>query len=472
MPRLSAKAVAAASAVNRLLVVDYTQMVAAVAATGTITIVNYTETGATITVGGVAFQEGVAFTAVTSNDATASALAAALTAAIATTLNGVITSAVAVGAVVTVTAPAGSNGNGVTLASNNASFATVSGETLSGGDDATQNITFPDKEFIVGEDFTSATSNNATATSIAAAIQGDLPSGIQSASADGALITITATPGAAGNAITILLDEAPGGDSGGLQLVPGRSEFQGGVTAASLTRGAATGRGAASNRLNVFNFPNSLLFASASNQYGSVSTPADVQVSSRTIEFWAMFRTLPASTMPIFSLGLSNYYFGFTTGSMIASYADSGAVQRTAFSSALGLRRHVWAHYAITVETSGNDVTRTFYRNGMQVGTTTNSTGHSSTYGSTLYLATFAPASLNFDGYLANVGFYNRALSATEVVARARNIPVTSGLIHRWLMSEGSGATVADSVGSANFALTNTPTWLSTVVPMKARTAV
>ena len=213
------------------------------------------------------------------------------------------------------------------------------------------------------------------------------------------------------------------------------------------------------------------MFDAASNEYGSVAAPADVLVTSRTVELWARFRTLPASTQPFFSLGAANYYFGFTTNSMIASYTDSGAVQRTAFSNNLQWRRNSWDHYAITVETSGNDVIRTFYKNGVQFGTATNSTGHGTAYGATLYMGVFTPGSLNLDGYIANMGFYGRALTAAEVLRRARNLPVTSGQLHRWLMSEGSGATAADSVGSANFALTNTPTWLSGVVPMKSRSA-
>jgi len=106
----------------------------AIAATGTATIVDYSAlSGATVTVGSTVLTEGVEWTAATSNEATATSLAAAIHA-----LANV--NAAAVGAVVTVTAAtAGIAGNSIGLATNGGSDLTLgglSGGNLSGGADA------------------------------------------------------------------------------------------------------------------------------------------------------------------------------------------------------------------------------------------------------------------------------------------------------------------------------------------------
>ena len=104
------------------------------AASGTFTITDYTAIGLdTFTIAGTALVENTDFVAGANNDATASNLAAAITA------NGTLAAAgifaEAVGAVVTVKAP-GVAGNAVTLAytdSGSGVAATVSGATLTGG---------------------------------------------------------------------------------------------------------------------------------------------------------------------------------------------------------------------------------------------------------------------------------------------------------------------------------------------------
>jgi len=98
-------------------------------ATGTVTIVDYTLlAGKTVTTNAVTKTEGADWTAAVSNPATATSLAAALDA-----IAGV--SAVAVGAVVTITADAfGILGNAIGLSTNAAAgAATVSGAALAGG---------------------------------------------------------------------------------------------------------------------------------------------------------------------------------------------------------------------------------------------------------------------------------------------------------------------------------------------------
>ena len=246
-----------------------------------------------------------------------------------------------------------------------------------------------------------------------------------------------------------------------------------------MPRNVVSSRVASANRAAVstgrsipFDFANSLTFSASGNSYGSAVAPADIKVNARSIEWWTLFDIVPTGTSPIFSLGVAHYYMGFNLNSLMHSYRDAAEVQRTVFSNTTIFRPSVWEHFAITLETTGMDVVMTFYRNGTQIGTTTRTDGHSAAYGANLYLATFAPASLNLNGKLANFGFYNRALTAAEVLDRSRRMPVTSGNLHRWLATEGSGASLGDSIGSTTFTLTNSPTWSSVNVPSKARVAV
>jgi len=109
-----------------------------VAATGSFTVVDYTQAGSiTLTVGSTNFVEGVDWTAATDNPTTAGSIASAInTAAI-----GV--SALAVGAVVNITAvvgipsPTGPEGNSIALVTTNSGAVSVSGANLTGGRDWT-----------------------------------------------------------------------------------------------------------------------------------------------------------------------------------------------------------------------------------------------------------------------------------------------------------------------------------------------
>jgi len=110
---------------------DSVPLVAAIAAEGTYTVVDYTGlTGDTVTVNGTVLTEGVEWTAATSNNATATSLAAAINALAAV-------NATALGAVVTVVAATpGTAGNAITLVTGGGADLTRSGATLAGGEAA------------------------------------------------------------------------------------------------------------------------------------------------------------------------------------------------------------------------------------------------------------------------------------------------------------------------------------------------
>jgi hypothetical protein len=67
-----------------------------------------------------------------------------------------------------------------------------------------------------------------------------------------------------------------------------------------------------------------------------------------------------------------------------------------------------------------------------------------------------------FSGVIDEARIWNRALSQGEIAAN-KNLELTSGsgLIARWGMDEGSGTTIASSVGTFPGTLTNGPTWVA-----------
>jgi len=181
-------------------VVDYTKLSLA-SAKGTATVVDYTMlAGAVLTIHGHALTEGVEWTAATSNSATATSLASAITTATATTLS----TGSALGAVVTITAnTAGAVGNTITLTTSDAVHLPVSGATLTGGQNNAI-LTVNGISLTQGTQWTAATNNNATATSLANAITTATATTLSTGSAVGNVITVTANAaGPSGDNITL-----------------------------------------------------------------------------------------------------------------------------------------------------------------------------------------------------------------------------------------------------------------------------
>lgn len=153
-------------------------------ASGTVTVVDYTAlAGKILTVAGHALTEGVEWTAATSNDATADSLAAAIDA-----LTEVDAANPAANAITVVAHTAGTAGNAITLATGDVVNLTISGAVLSGGI-AAATVNVNGTTLTESTDFNAVTSNNQTATNLAAAIDA---LSLVGAAAVGAIVTVTA----------------------------------------------------------------------------------------------------------------------------------------------------------------------------------------------------------------------------------------------------------------------------------------
>lgn len=195
----------------------------------------------------------------TSDNAAATDLAASITADARTpvTVPSIDQTAVAVGAVVTITASTpGTGGNSIDLSSSNGTRLAVSGAFLAGGA-AADTVTVNGLVYTAvagakanNTQFSTDTSDNATATDLADSIENDARTGVTvpsinlSASAAVATVTIVAdTPGTGGNAIDLA-------SSNGTRLAVSAAFLDGGLNADVATVNGLTYTGVAGVKAN------------------------------------------------------------------------------------------------------------------------------------------------------------------------------------------------------------------------------
>lgn len=224
------------------------------AATGTITIASYAECNAAAATGSITYGapdngdtvvvDGNTFTKVAAAPAAGEFTTIAELTALVNALATV--NATDDGTTISIVADtAGTAGNSITLSvgGGNTGTLAVSGATLTGGE-AVVTVTVNGVAFVAGTDFTAATSNTATATSLRAAINASedvLLAGIVTAGGSGADVTITAdTAGAAGNDITLATSETDAVTVSGANLTGGDDANNTGVLSVRITGVDAT----------------------------------------------------------------------------------------------------------------------------------------------------------------------------------------------------------------------------------------
>lgn len=166
----------------------------------------------TVTANGTVLTESVDFNAVTSNNQTATNIAAAIDAV------ALLDATATTNVVTIVAATAGTAGNALTLATSDATNLAKSGTTLAGGI-AASTVTANGTVLTESTDFNAVTSNNQTATNIAAAIDAVA---LLDATATSAVVTIVAaTAGTGGNALTLATSDASNLAKSGTTLAGG-----------------------------------------------------------------------------------------------------------------------------------------------------------------------------------------------------------------------------------------------------------
>lgn len=124
------------------------------------------------------------------------------------------------------------------------------------------------------------------------------------------------------------------------------------------------------------------------------------------------------------------------------------------------LTKGVWNHISVTYDGS----TMTMYLNGVSQASVV--IGLNITF-STMKIGD--GYSGKFNGKIASVRAYDRALSAAEVTANYNGQVTRTGLVGEWLFQEGQGTTAYDTSGNGNNGAINGATYLIKKAPQKAK---
>ncbi|MCB0119542.1 MAG: hypothetical protein KDD72_10975, partial [Anaerolineales bacterium] len=224
-----------------------------------------------------------------------------------------------------------------------------------------------------------------------------------------------------------------------------------------------------------------------SNQYVTFGTGNALAYPVYTVETWFK-RTgtgvgvttggggIP-SAIPLITKGTSeaetaavdiNYFLGIdaASGVLVADFEEGagGAApsQNHPVSGSTVIANDTWYHAAMTYD----GTTLRIYLNGVEenslaVGQPTASGTTSPTAFGTSIRSNGTTIQGYFAGVLDEVRIWNRALTPAEIQANVNSeLSAGTGLMARWGMNEGAGASIASSIGTFNGTLTNGPQWV------------
>lgn len=234
-------------------------------------------------------------------------------------------------------------------------------------------------------------------------------------------------------------------------------------------------RSSSTNPVQIRNYPGSLLFTGAANNYVDLPYSFDPTATEFSVLLWVR----PTTMADIHSgTGTAHSYYSQQDGSGSGrtwmgmgrtgddNYFESNYGGITQHSTYIMLG-NVWQHLAIT-KNSSNLIS--YYVNGVLSGTNT------ATIDSANGTHRFGASKIgvaNMYGYLGPTKIFTRKLSATEILSDYVNgsISDTSNLQALYNFTDGAGTTLTDTSGNSNHGtiVGSTVTW-STISPMKSRT--
>ena len=191
-----------------------------------------------------------------------------------------------------------------------------------------------------------------------------------------------------------------------------------------------------------------LVLANTSVRPGTLVLPLSTQIPGRTITIKCATGSCAVSTCYISTSGGDTFEDGSTTQALTTNYGFIKVTSR-AGKWYTGVTTQPAYYTASTINAAATQATAI---------STGNMTVSSLSLGSTNAL--YTSSSLAYWGpYLLNSGFR----TAQPQIFYPLILPtvITSGLVNRWLFSEGTGTTFADSVGGQNGTLYGTPTWVT-----------
>lgn len=131
-----------------------------------------------------------------------------------------------------------------------------------------------------------------------------------------------------------------------------------------------------------------------------------------------------------------------------------------------------WSMVTVTYDRNAPDNNLRFYRNGVLIGSVTNTTTNLTSSGAAVIRIGSEDAFNYYKGLMTHIRNWNRALTAQEVddLYRDNAVP-TNGLCLEYLFSNGSGSTAIDTSGNGNNGTITGGAYV-TDTPFKSRTAI
>lgn len=144
---------------------------------------------------------------------------------------------------------------------------------------------------------------------------------------------------------------------------------------------------------------------------GSV-TP--LQTTSRTIFIVMKNTSTPIAAQIMYGMGSNWYVASQSTDRMLSSYTNSTPAQETPTSSNNALSTSSYNIATYRFETAGSDVSRDMWANGTSVFSNVDADGHSTSWSASPRIGSLASVSNFFSGDIAEIIFYNTALSTAD----------------------------------------------------------
>ena len=229
-----------------------------------------------------------------------------------------------------------------------------------------------------------------------------------------------------------------------------------------------------------------------SNDYVTFGTALALNATNFTLETWFYWtgggvtmttsgtQGLP-SVYPLVAKGRgeadgsnvdTNYFLGIdsATGALAVDFEDMASGMNHPYISSLPVTTNTWHHAAVTYDSVS--AVYTVYLDGVIAGTSDLGSNVIPRYDSIQHasiataLTSTGAAAGYFQGTMDEVRIWNVVRSQAEIRSTI-NTGITSGtgLLGRWGMLEGSGTTIASSVGTIPGTLTNGPTWITPGAP-------
>jgi len=216
--------------------------------------------------------------------------------------------------------------------------------------------------------------------------------------------------------------------------------------------------------------------------FGTLDLPSGL--SAMTILVWVMFNNFTVPDQRIISKATSStandhwFMFSSINSNQMRVRLKTGGATTTHFETSTAINTGQWYHMGFVYD--GSNII--FYRDGAQNGSTAK-TGVMDTSGSVEVRIADNPGSdrLELDGFVEDCRIYKKALSLGEVqtiyVAQGHD-DIVDGLLHRWLLNEGSPGTAAsgsgsnkDLVGAVNGTPASSPVYRESILSFGRRPA-